>query len=72
MIFLNHHDFMVNVMSVSFLFNEIFCTTISTFIELSDNGLNIAAATPGLSLHQNRYFGIILCRRNTSYYLITK
>ena len=40
---------MVNVMSVSFLFNEIFCTTMSTLIELSDNGLNIAAVTPGLS-----------------------
>ena len=41
---------MVKVKSVSFPFKDIFCTTISTFILFSDNGLKIEAATPGLSL----------------------
>ena len=40
---------MVNVKSVSLPFAEIFCTTISTFIEFFDKGLKIEAATPGLS-----------------------
>ena len=39
----------VNVKSVSLLLAEIFCTTISTLIEFSYNGLKIDAATPGLS-----------------------
>ena len=40
----------MKVKSVSLPLAEIFCTTISTFIELSDKGLKIDAAIPGLSL----------------------
>ena len=39
----------MKVKSVSFPLAEIFCTTISTFIEFSDRGLKIDAAIPGLS-----------------------
>ena len=43
-------DFMVKVRSVSFPSDDIFWTTISTFIEFCERGLNIEAAIPGLSL----------------------
>ena len=43
-------DLIVNVRSVCLPSADIFWTTISTFIEFCESGLNIAAAMPGLSL----------------------
>ena len=51
----------VKVKSVSFPFGEIFCTTISTFIELIDSGLKIDAATPGLSFTPTKVTFASLC-----------
>ena len=48
--FFKSSDLIVKVKSVSLPLREIFCTTISTFIEFWDNGLKMDAATPGRSL----------------------